>query len=295
MDQTPPKRVGIYANPEKEGAPEILNTLWQKFSEAGIVVTFEEVSAGLLPAGADVAKVPFASIGQDTDLIVVLGGDGTMLGAVRAMGDKPKPVAGINTGSLGFLTAARKDGVRAFAAAIMAGEFSLSSRTLISAKHCSATGEVLDELVGLNEAVVSRGALSRIIKLDTFVDGDFLNRFYADGLIVSTPTGSTAYSLSAGGPIVSPGADVFVVTPICPHALANRPLVVADGVEIEIRRDDRAEEVQLAVDGQEMRVIGVEEFVKITRASYELPLVSVSGRGFYEVLQQKLHWNGSSV
>ncbi len=294
MDAKPPKKVGIFANVNKERAKKLVAELVQKFDKAGMPVVLDEKTAEFSGSKSVETASDLKKLSASVDIIVALGGDGTMLGMVREIGENPKPVAGINTGTLGFLTAEMGNETGKFVKLICKGEFVVGNRALIQAERHAADGRILS-LVGLNEAVVSRGSVSRIIHIETYINDQFLNRFHADGIIVATPTGSTAYSLSAGGPIVSPESGVFVITPICPHALSNRSLIVDDSVVIEMRRETRAEEVVMTVDGQQMIEIGDGGTVKIRRASYDLPIIAMPGHKFYEVVQHKLRWHGSSV
>ena len=295
---TPPKHVGLAANPDKTAAGAVAGELITAFLQAGIRVSMDEKTSEIAVSVSDeVETVPggIAELAPLVDMIVVLGGDGTMLGAVRELGDNGTPVVGINLGRLGFLTSAPSGGAETLVSALVAGEYSLSQRSIVSARVKRAGRAADTVLTGLNEAVISRGSISRIINLETFVDGQFLNRFHADGLIIATPTGSTAYSLSAGGPLVSPAAGVFLVTPICPHALANRSFVLADTSVVEIRREDRADEIILSLDGQTMTPVHAGDVVVVTKAPYTVPLVMLHEHTLYEVLQKKLHWHGSSV
>ncbi|CAN5472276.1 NAD(+)/NADH kinase [soil metagenome] len=292
--QIPPKRVGVFANVEKRGAKKLVRDLVGRFEKAGMPVILDGKTAEFAGFNPPETVENLKDLSAAVDIIVALGGDGTMLGMVREIGEEPKPVAGINTGTLGFLTADVGNETSKFVKAICKGDFAVGHRALIQAERHGADGRILS-LVGLNEAVVSRGNISRIIHLETYVNGSFLNRFHADGVIVATPTGSTAYSLSAGGPIVSPEAGVLVITPICPHALSNRSLIVDDSVVIEMRRETRAEEVVMTVDGQQMIEIGDGGTVKIQRARYNLPIISMPGHRFYEVIQHKLRWHGSAI
>jgi NAD+ kinase len=294
MDPKTPRRIGLYPNPDKPGIGELVRALTDRFEAEGAEVRMTREAAPLAgPLRIDPCP-DAAALARESDCLLVLGGDGTILRAVREMGEHPVPVAGINTGTLGFLTTATVSEAPAVADALLSGSFALSHRTLVEATVARKAGGRV-RIFGLNEAVVSRGAISRIINLETRIDGHFLNRFHADGLIVATPTGSTAYSLSAGGPLISPEASVFVITPICPHALANRSFVLPDSSSVEVRREDEADEVVLAVDGQQMVPIGPGDTVTVTRAPFRVPLVTLQTPTIYEVLQQKLRWHGSNV
>lgn len=296
MDPQRPRLIGIVANVAKSGAGEVLADLLEGFSKAGIPLIIDRRSAELAQSlDPSVVRLEVAEVVAEADFLVVLGGDGTILGVVGAMGDHPKPVCGINTGQLGFLTAATGEQARELVDALASGCFLVSPRTMVETTLDAPNGTRKLRRLGLNEAVVSRGSVSRIINLQTHVDGQFLNRFHADGLIVATPTGSTAYSLSAGGPLMSPDAGVFVVTPICPHALSNRSVVVPDTAEVTIRREEEAEDVILTIDGQPATPVEPGDVVRVRRAAACLPLILRQEHCLYDVLQKKLHWHGSSV
>ena len=215
-----PKTIGLVANPFKERAKESVCELRDAFESHGLNVILAEETEKLCHLDDD--RIPLSQLGNHVDLIVVLGGDGTMLHVVHATGAAIKPMAAINLGRLGFLTCAMSEQRDAFVQLVASGEYVLSRRKTIEAVIDDGKGNT-KTLTGLNEAVIGRGNSTRMIGLEVRVDGQFLNRYSGDGLIIATPTGSTAYSLSAGGPIVSPEADVFVLTPICSHALSNGP------------------------------------------------------------------------
>lgn len=226
-------------------------------------------------------------------MLVVLGGDGTILRTARLLGPAVKPIASINTGRLGFLTTGTEAEVDRLIATILSQSWRLTRRSVVEASFRSASGESFTE-GGLNEITVTRGSFSRMIRLEVRVDGEFLNRYSADGLIVSTPTGSTAYSLSAGGPIIAPDAGVFCLTPICPHALSNRPLVVSDTVTIEIQPVEPIDELLLNVDGGPAFVPGISHPVRIRKAPWTVPLVTFREHSFHSILRDKLRWTGDS-
>lgn len=227
-----------------------------------------------------------------SDVIAVLGGDGTMLNAVAKLGATDKPVAGINIGTLGFLTTCTDDEVEAFADALLSGNFNTSRRTLLTAKVSSADGTEKDFLA-LNEVVLARGQTGRLVSLSASVGGELLNRYRADGLIVATPTGSTAYSLSASGPLISPSAAAFVITPICPHTLSQRSLVISDDVVVELAPENADEAPMLfTVDGRDAVAIQQGDRIEVRKADHALNLLRLPGHSFYEALRQKLNWRG---
>ncbi|HEV8630289.1 MAG TPA: NAD(+)/NADH kinase [Thermoanaerobaculia bacterium] len=251
----------------------------------GLEVQLEEAS---LRSGAE-AVPPFGR-GADPDLVIVLGGDGTLLSVARALA-RPTPILGVNMGSLGFLTEVNRGELYPTLVRVLAGHYALEERSLLSVDLLRATGEQRTFRV-LNDAVIAKSALSRIIELTLAVDGTLVGRFRADGLIISSPTGSTAYNLSAGGPILFPQLPVSVITPICPHTLSLRSLVVPDTSAIEVTLQTEREEVYLTLDGQEGSALAYQDEVRIRRSDTVVRLVKAASRTFYESLRGKLRWGG---
>jgi NAD+ kinase len=227
----------------------------------------------------------------DAALVVTLGGDGTLLSAVRRLDGRPVPVFGVNLGGLGFLTSASVDGLWARLEAALEGRAPVSRRTTLAADVVRG-GEVRARHHALNDAVIHKGGGHRTLRLDLQVSGSALGPYLADGLIVSTPTGSTGYNLSAGGPLVSPDTDVLVVTPICAHTLAVRPIVVAGERRIEVRLEKASDEVHLVMDGQVEEPVAVEDVVRVWRGTHEVILAGVDPGGYYDRLREKLMWGG---
>lgn len=281
-------KVGIIANPLKPGALKTHEVLMEALEKRGIEAIPEAETAKLVGGEG----LPGPELADEVDVVVVLGGDGTMLHALSLLGGPETPVAGVNIGTLGFLTSCTDDELEEFCDALKAGNFHLSKRTLISATLVRGDGSS-KEFLALNEAVVARGHTGRLVSLKASVDGDLLNRYRADGLIVATPTGSTAYSLSAGGPLISPSADVFVITPICPHTLSQRSLVIDDSMVIELGPDGLEEgNLLFTVDGRDCDEIGPADKVVIRKDSRCFNLIRLEGRSFYGALRQKLNWRG---
>ena len=286
-----PKTIGLIAHTGKAGVAELTRTLAKELEAAGLTVFLEKETARLagLPDGRASEE-----LGRAADLLVVLGGDGTILHLVGRLGDNIKPVFGINMGALGFLTCANSSASAEAVECIAAGKMVFSERTLLEVivKNSATTPSTM---TGLNDVVFSRGEVSRLVRLKTSVNGEALTEFNADGLIVATPTGSTAYSLSAGGPILAPESGAFVITPICPHVLTNRSIIVDEGAMIEIEVTEREYPVFLTVDGREPLRIETGTRVEIRKSSKVLPLASLPGVSFFGVVRQKLKWSGSNI
>ena len=286
-----PNKIGLIAHTGKAGVAELTRTLSQELERAGLTVLLEANTAALagLPAGRTIPE-----LGHEADLLVVLGGDGTILHLVGQLGDDIKPVFGINIGALGFLTCSNSSAHVEAVECIAAGKMVFSERTLLDVvvRH---RGDKVSRMTGLNDVVLSRGEVSRLIRLQTRVNGEVLTEFNADGLIVATPTGSTAYSLSAGGPILAPESGAFVITPICPHVLTNRSIIVDEDAIIEIEVTEREYPVFLTVDGREPLKIETGTRVEIKKSGRVLPLASLPGVSFFGVVRQKLKWSGSNI
>ncbi len=230
------------------------------------------------------------SLLRQSDLVVVLGGDGTLLGVARAMRERPVPILGANFGQLGFLTVFASDEVIPMLERILDGAYTVSERMLLDVRALRGDTEVAHNIV-FNDVVISKGgAIARMIDLDTSIDNHFVCSYRADGLIVTTPSGSTAYSLSAGGPIVHPAVDVVTLSPICPHTLTNRPIVVPDTVTVRVEAHSPDNDVVVSFDGQESCKLENGDVVEVAKAGVHAPLVQCPGRSFYEVLRSKLHW-----
>ena len=240
------------------------------------------------------SEYSIVELGAATDLLVVAGGDGTILRVVGQLGEAIKPIFGINVGSLGFLTTASSATYREAVECLAKDRINFSKRALLEARVRLGEKQTA-KMLALNDAVLSRGELSRLVMLRTRVNGETLTEFNADGLIVATPTGSTAYSLSAGGPILDPESGVFVITPICPHVLTNRSIIVAEGSTIEIEASDPDYPVFLTLDGRKPIHIERESVVTIRKAKKTLPLASLPDASFFSVVRQKLKWSGSNL
>ncbi|PYJ08465.1 MAG: hypothetical protein DMF06_12690 [Verrucomicrobia bacterium] len=286
-----PSKIGLIAHTAKPGVAELTRSLCQEFDRCKIPVLLEAKTAALagMKSGGTIAE-----LSRGTDLLVVLGGDGTILRVVEQLGDAITPVFGINVGSLGFLTCANSSTSSEAVECIAAGKMVFSNRTLLEVT-VKVGGKDPIKMTGLNDVVLSRGEVSRLIRLKTRVNGEALTEFNADGLIVATPTGSTAYSLSAGGPILAPESGAFVITPICPHVLTNRSIIVDESATIEMEVTEREYPVFLTVDGREPLHIEAGAIVEIRKSPRVLPLASLPGVSFFGVVRQKLKWSGSNI
>ena len=270
---------------------DLVNAIAEEFSSFSITPLLEKETARIAGKKSDYS---ITDLGSAADLLVVAGGDGTILRVVGQLGEAIKPIFGINVGSLGFLTTASSATYREAVECLARDRINFSQRGLLEARvrlHEKQTAKML----ALNDAVLSRGELSRLVMLRTRVNGEPLTEFNADGLIVATPTGSTAYSLSAGGPILDPESGVFVITPICPHVLTNRSIIVAEGSTIEIEASDPDYPVFLTLDGRKPIHVERGSVVTIRKAKKTLPLASLPDVSFFSVVRQKLKWSGSNL
>jgi len=287
----PPQTIGLIAHTGKPGVAELINAVAKEFSRVSIQVKIEKETAALVGRPAD-RTIP--QLAAESDLLVVLGGDGTILNVADQLGDAIKPIFGINVGSLGFLTCSTSTDYREAVKCIAEGGITFSQRTLLDVRIKKGTDEGAS-IIGLNDAVLSRGELSRLIRLRTGVNGEVLTEYNADGLIVATPTGSTAYSLSAGGPIMAPESGVFVITPICPHVLTNRSIIVTDDSLIEVEPTEDDYPVYLSVDSRDPMQVQMGSTVAIRKSNRTLPLAVMPDVSFFSVVRQKLKWTGSNL
>ena len=280
------------ANPQKRSCRHLLQEAAAQIQAAGRTLLAERATAQAFGLALPTAPTP-REVSQAVDLLAVFGGDGTMLRVAREVAGSPTPMMGINLGGLGFLTGVQSQQLPAALEQIWAGRFTLESRSLIEASG-SASGRLIHELA-LNDFVVGRGAAPRLIDLEVSVDDQVLTRYRCDGLIVCTPTGSTAYSLAAGGAVVSPSAEVLTLTPICPHTLSNRSVIVGLDSIIRVRTLSSRTETILTADGQISHPLAQEEVITIRRSSHSVRLLQLAGSSFFETLRIKLNWRGSSV
>ena len=287
----PPKTIGLIAHTGKPGVGDLVNAIVQEFGRFSIKIEIEKETAAIAGKSSDRS---IAQLGAASDLLVVVGGDGTILHVVGQLGEVIKPIFGVNVGSLGFLTCANSSAYREAVECIAKDRINFSQRTLLEARIKVAEKQT-KKMTALNDAVLSRGELSRLVLLRTRVNGEALTEFNADGLIVATPTGSTAYSLSAGEPILDPESGVLVITPICPHVLTNRSIIVAETSIIDIEVSDPDYPVFLTLDGRQPIRVKRGSTINIRKAKKTLPLAALPDVSFFNVVRQKLKWSGSNL
>ena len=283
--------IGVVAHSSKPGAAEAVRSAVRALRASKAAFAMEESTAAL--AGMAGGQ-PLASMAAPCSVFLVLGGDGTILRLVHRLGASLRPIFGVNIGSLGFLTCAGPDEIPEAVASLVKGNYLLSQRGLLAADLSHPGGKKL-RLHALNDVVISRGERSELVKIEVAIDGELLTEYHADGLIVATPTGSTAYSLSAGGPVLMPESGCSVITPICPHVLTNRSTVVNERSVVTVRHQDPGNPVFVTADGQGSHALVPGDVLQIRRSRRTLPLAMLPGRLFPEVLRQKLKWSGSNV
>jgi len=286
------KRIGLIGHSDKVAGSNAVVKAARLVQAAGRKVLTDAATAASANIKSEVCA-DAATLARQVDLLLVFGGDGTMLRAALEIAGSPTPLLGVNLGGLGFLTGVPSRELTRALKHVWAGEFSVERRALIEAK--ARCGRRRLQLTALNDIVISRGVVSRLIELDVAVDGEPLTRYRGDGLIVSSPTGSTAYSLSAGGALVSPTAEVFALTPISPHTLTNRSLIVPLSSAIRVRAISPKPATLLSADGQVISELSAGDLVIIRRSRRTVRLMQLADSSFFEALRQKLHWRGAYV
>jgi NAD+ kinase len=286
------RRVGIIVKPHQ---PEALQTVCgavEWLTERGIALAgTPDLERNRIEHQTGCAVESFLpdQLAANVDLMIVLGGDGTMIATARMLGDCEVPVLGVNYGGLGYLAEFRIEELYTALESILAGNYRVDTRVMLAVELVRGAEEVTRNRV-LNDVVINKSALARIIEIEAYLNGQFVNSFRADGLIVSTPTGSTAYNLSAGGPVIYPSMNAVVITPICPFTLSNRPIVVPDEAEIELRLKTEEEDVSLTLDGQVGFPLQSQDRVRIKKSRATFKLVQPMNRNYFEVLRDKLRW-----
>jgi NAD+ kinase len=279
--------VGIISRPRRSNLVAVVPPLLQWLEKRGLKVVHDEETAGSLATPAQGKRRE--EVAAQSDLLVVLGGDGTLLAAARVAAPQGIPILPINMGSLGFLTSFTVEELYPALEETLAGRFSISERVMLHV-DLLRDGEIIEHQNVLNEVVINKGTLARMIELELAIDGSFVCRYRADGLIVASPTGSTAYSLSAGGPIVHPAVESFIITPICPHTLSDRPVVVRDSSLIEMTLSGNTESVFLTLDGQKGIVMQPSDKVHVSRSKELLKLIQPPKKSYFDILRGTLKW-----
>lgn len=279
------KKVGIICKSGRIEPIEILKEFIPWLRNKGYEVFLDIETARLLNIDGYLrSQIPSLS-----DVIIVLGGDGTMLSVARLIGDRGIPILGVNLGGLGFITEVNRDEIFDAVEKVLTGRCSIEERIMLTAT-VHRSGDRIANFVVLNDVVINKGALARIIDLETYINNSYVTTFKADGLIISTPTGSTAYSLSAGGPILYPTLQSIVLTPICPHTLTNRPIVLPDDFTVEIFLRSESEDVFLTLDGQVGFSLRRNDAIEVKKSEFVTKLLIPCERDYFHVLRTKLKW-----
>jgi NAD+ kinase len=281
------KRVGLVAKPHAHGLSELLHRLLPWLAQRDVEVFLDKDTAA---AVGETAAYDKSALPDLVDGMVVLGGDGTLLSVARLLEERDLPVLGVNLGSVGFLTEITVSELFPTLEKVLDGRYTVQERIRLKT-FLHRQGECVSQPTVLNDVVINKGTLARIINLETYVDDLYLTTYRADGLIVSTPTGSTAYSMAAGGPILYPNIQALILTPICPYTLGQRPLVLPDTVKIEVMLQTPNEDVLVTLDGQVGTTLRHRDVVEIRRATHPLKLIHPMQRDYYfHILRQKLKW-----
>jgi len=279
------KKIGIISKTGHTEPLKILKELLPWLRKKGCDVYVDsDTASGLHVEGYQRSQIPAMA-----DFVVVLGGDGTMLSVARLIGEKGIPILGVNIGGLGFLTTVHKEDIFEILEKVIGGQCSVEERMMLTAcvlRH----SECIAEYLVVNDVVVNKGALARIIDLETYIDNNYIATFKADGLIVATPTGSTAYALSAGGPIVYPTLSSIILAPICPHTLTNRPIVLPDDVHVDIILKSMNEDVFLTIDGQVGFSLRQNDMVQVRKSAFTARFFIPCERDYFSILRTKLKW-----
>jgi NAD+ kinase len=279
-------RLGVVGNRRYDGLSEILRHIARRASSLGLTVAFER-SLGEMAGDGELIED-----GSTLDALITLGGDGTMLRGARLLGGREVPILGINLGRLGFLTTCGQDELDNALERLARHEYLAEMRMQLEAHSQTIRGEERRSWLALNDVVLHKGGFARVVKLRVLVNGEAVAVYAADGVIISTPTGSTAYNLSAGGPVVLPTQHVIITTPISPHTLGIRPLVVPADAEIVVRAEDGPEELLVTIDGQVGTMFAPGDSLVVRRAAASVVVVRFPETSFFSVLRRKLGWGG---
>jgi NAD+ kinase len=280
------QRIGIYAKRNHPAAVKVAGELTAWMQERGIEVFLDKPLAEAMGAGPG---YPGSTLPSMVELIIVLGGDGTLISVARQVGALRIPILGVNLGSLGFLTEVTLDELYPALERVLQGKYTVSERMMLKAV-VRRGGQEIGQYRVLNDVVINKGALARIIDMEAWVDDTYLTTFKADGLIIATPTGSTAYNLAAGGPIIYPGLHCLIISPICPHMLTNRPIIVSDEAVIRVEVKFQDEDVVFTADGQVGMPLKGGDVVEVRRSKSLTRLITSPSKDYFEVLRAKLRW-----
>lgn len=284
--EKPIRRVGIVAKPGRDDIPGLVTQLLSWLAARGIETECDIVTSNYLgrTGGFDRNQMP-----TGVDLLIVLGGDGTLLSAARGVGRRETPILAVNLGGLGFMMTTGPDELLPQLERVVAGDYATSCRAMLFAEIIR-NGKSLGRQSALNDVVINKAAVARLLLLDAYVDGEFVSSYRADGMIISTPTGSTAYSLSAGGPVIYPSVSAICLTPICPHTLTNRPLVLPDRATIEVVVQGGDSDSYLTIDGQVGLQLELHDRIRTRLADHCIHIIEPERVRFFEVLRSKMKW-----
>ena len=287
------EKIGLVVKPDLQ-AEKTAKEFAAWLADKAIVVVRKKSSDPGVVGSADHKLSEPSKAPADLFCAFVLGGDGTFLSAVRWIGDQPIPVIGVKFGDLGFLAETTAENLYPVARAVLDNQLNIQPRMRLVVRVFRDEKEILNETV-LNDVVINRGALARLADIITYIDDQYLITYRADGLIVATPTGSTAYSLAAGEPIIHPHVPGIIMTPICPFTLTNRPLIVPDNVAIKIRLEKSAEDIALTLDGQLGLAIDQRDTIIVTKSSHPVQMIGIPDQSYFDVLKTKLRWSGGRI
>ncbi len=276
------KKVGVILRPSSPELKELFYRVKQAFESHGVEVMLDSISAAMI----DLYGQDFEWLCQECDILVTLGGDGTLLSAVRRSHHVDLPVLGVHAGKLGFLADIDPEECEDFIKLLVKGEYRVDKRLMLEAEMTTKKGT--QKLIAFNDIVITRPSISKMIHLDAYVEGKLFNTYFGDGLIMCTPTGSTAYNLSSGGPVLYPMTQAFIMTPICPHSLTQRPVVLPGHLEISLKTHD--EQAVISIDGQEKYEFNSEDVIKVKVSSHTAKLIHKVEHHYFDVLKEKLNW-----
>ena len=284
------KKIGVFCKPKAPSATDILGRLIPWLRKQNYHIFLDTGTAAIINETSSYEK---REISQQADLLIVLGGDGTLLSVARAAHPHNIPILAVNLGNLGFLAEISIDELYPTLENILAGKFEIENRMLLNA--CIwRNGEKVEDHNVLNDVVINKGAVARVINLQVLVNGQYMTSYRADGLIIATPTGSTAYSLSAGGPIIHPSMHTLVLSPICPFTLTNRSILIPDQSIIQVKLAAEYDDVRVTLDGQEGYDMRAGDILEIKKTKTSLQLIRGPNKNYYQILRDKLHWGSQS-